>query len=226
MYWSTKFCLWNIVKFKHLRDLIKSTNFPPLIKQKSLHVFSVQISEVRQFSLVHWALACVVAGQGAAQQISIHLSFLIFAVSAECCLSWPMTVKEMFRPLWVTLSSVVNEQSEKSLRIILTFATKKKKKNQPTTCHFDLRYSRGWVWDVVHHHLSTCTTETYLSETLLKFWWRGERVSASEILSNMLKTKREDCGPTDTTIVNHSVWNYWQLRVVGCCNPFRCACQL
>lgn len=128
MYWSTKFCLWNIVSFKHLRDLIKSTNFPPLIKQKSLHVFSVQISEVRQFSLVHWALACVVAGQGAAQQISIHLSFLIFAVSAECCLSWPMTVKEMFRPLWVTLSSVVNEQSEKSLRIILTFATKKKKK--------------------------------------------------------------------------------------------------
>ncbi len=38
----------------------------------------------------------------------------------------------------------------------------------------------------------------------------------------MLKTKLENNKPTDTTNVNHSVWNYWQLRVAGCCNPSQC----
>lgn len=72
----------------------------------------------------------------------------------------------------------------KSLRIIWILNHLNKNKKLVT----DLRYTV--VLYSMSCHLSTHTTETYLSETHF-FYVLDERVSAPEIFSNMLKTKQQ-----------------------------------
>lgn len=190
--------------FHGLRSISK-----PYLSNGKISITSVQICLLRTVEIHDFSgalLACILACPS-----------IIYAL---CCLRRtllvtagrirnPPAAKEMMQPLWVTLSST--EWDVKSLRIILTFAKKNKKQENP-------RRSRVFSMSCCYH-LSTCTAETYLSETPpFKFWWHGERVSASEILSNMLKNKTSK--RSDTANVNHSVWNYWQLRVVGCRSPF------
>ena len=177
----------------------------------------VEIQGLQLFSSMHWAMACVLAGQWAAQQITVHLSFLINAVDTKppvttdfVRLTGESHVSESHSPLSWT------NRDMKSLGSIWTFAHKK------TTWHFDLslvRFSMSCLSSVSAYG-------RYILDwnTRLKFWWHGVRVS--EISSNILKTKHENSKPTDTTIVNHSVWNYWLLRVVGCCNSFQRAQHL
>lgn len=59
-------------------------------------------------------------------------------------------------------------------------------------------------------NLSTRSSQTYLNETLL-----SDTVRECLHHTTCPACSKQNCERTDTATVNHSVWNYWQLRLLA-----------
>lgn len=158
-------------------------------------------------SYVALGFACVIEGHSAVQQTSVHLSFVIFAVSTECCPSW-LIVSDTCRwrrsgllsdshfPLFSTQTVVFADHLEVYTKQNMSFWCEGKS---------------GWPLVIICRHA--------FMKRLAAFVYICLHCRHSPTFS---KQKRDNSETTDTTFVNHSVWNDWQLRVVGCCNAFLC----